>query len=150
MNNYTITNQPDILSLIMDVYGTLEECVKFISDNDTIIPNLNNDISMLAGQTVYYDDTLVVTFMPPKPVLANPVLPNTEYLWLGKQGQNMFDVCIQTYGVLDFQIKLLTDNNVDFSTTIYNQPFSYDSTLIDNSTAWSRTTGMGIVFSSSN
>ncbi len=111
---------------------------------------MDSDISMLAGQVVYYDSTLVVTYLPPKPVLATPAPPVTEYTWVGKQGQNIFDVCIQTYGILDNQIKLMNENNVDFSSTIYQQQFNYDSTIIANSNIWNRTTGAGVVFSTGN
>jgi hypothetical protein len=156
MNTYTITNPTDIFSLIMDVYGTLEESVQFISDNSNLIGSLNNDISMLAGQVVYYNSMLVVTYLPPKPVLSAPPPPVTEYSWTGMEGQNLFDVCIQTYGILDYQIKLMNDNNVGWIDNIgdyidvYMLPFNYDSTLIASSTIWNRTTGMGVVFSTGN
>lgn len=65
MNTYIIANPTDIFSLIMNVYGTLEESVQFISDNSIVIDSLETDISMLAGQVVYYNSTLVVTYLPP-------------------------------------------------------------------------------------
>jgi hypothetical protein len=129
------------------VYGTLEESIAFVSDNFALIPSLSANISMLAGETVYYDATLVVTFLSPRPVLSTPSAPVTEYAWMGREGQNMFDVCIQTYGILDMQIKLLNDNNLNFSSTVFEQQFSYDSTQIANSNIWNRSTGMGIIFS---
>jgi|SRR6185312_10548316 len=147
---YTITNPSDIFTLIMNVYGTLEESIAFISGNATLIPSLSADIGALAGKEVYYDATLVVTFLSPNPILATPPLPITEYTWAGREGQNIFDVCIQTYGVLDNQIKLLSDNNLDFTSPIFEQEFNYDSTQIANSNIWNRTTGMSIVFSTGN
>lgn len=144
---YTITNPSDIFTLIMNVYGTLEQSFKFLSDNAMLIPSLSANISALAGETVYYDATLVVTFLSPKPVLSIPIAPVTEYIWMGREGQNMFDVCIQTYGILDTQIKLLNDNNLDFSSPVFEQEFSYDSTQIANSNIWNRTTGMNVIFS---
>lgn len=150
MNLYIITNPSDIFSLIMNVYGTLEESVKFISDNSALIPSFNADVSMLAGGQVNYDAALVVTSLSPKPVLSSPVNPVTEYTWLGREGQNMFDVCIQTYGVLDEQIKLLNDNSLELTSPVYSQLFNYDSTLIGNSNIWNRSTGMGVIFSTGN
>jgi len=110
--NYTIKSPSDIFSLIMNVYGTLEESIQFVSDNTALIPSLGTDISTLAGEVISYDAALVVTPLPPKPVLITPASPITEYTWQGREGQNIFDVCIQTYGILDEQIKLMNDNNV--------------------------------------
>jgi hypothetical protein len=147
MNSYTITNPSDIFTLVLNVYGTLEESIEFISDNSALIPSLSTDVSMLAGELVYYDPALVVTALSPKPVLANPAPPSIEYTWRGREGQNMFDVCIQTYGILDEQIKLLNDNNLELTSPVFEQVFNYDSTLIANSNVWNRSTGMGIIFS---
>ena len=147
MNSYTITLPSDIFSLITNVYGTLDESVEFVLDNSALIPSLNADISMLAGDLVYYDATLVVTALSPRPVLSNPAAPLTEYTWRGRETQNMFDVCIQTYGVLDEQIKLLNDNNLVLTSPVFLQEFNYDSTLIYNSNIWNRSTGMGVIFS---
>jgi hypothetical protein len=147
MNSFTITNPTDIFSLIMDVYGTLEESIQFVSDNTTLIPSFSSDISAMAGEEVFYDATLVVTYLPPTSVLSTPPTPVTEYTWLGREGQNMFDVCIQTYGILDNQVKLLNDNNVELITQVYGLTFNYDSTLIANSSTWNRSTGMGVIFS---
>jgi hypothetical protein len=147
MNTFIITNPSDIFTLIMNVYGTLEESIIFISDNSALIPCLATNIAAMAGQEVFYEPDLVVTYLAPKPVLSTPVAPVTEYTWMGREGQNMFDVCIQTYGILDELIKLMNDNNVDFSATVYLQQFNYDSTLIANSSTWNRSTGTGIIFS---
>lgn len=150
MNSYTIENQTDIFSLILSVYGTMEESIQFISDNNNLIDSLDTDISKLAGQIVYYYSALVVTFMPPMPVLASASPVSSQATWFGKEGQNMFDICIQTYGILDNQIKLMSDNNVDFSSAIQGQEYIYDNTLIYDNTIWNRTTGMGIVISTGN
>ncbi len=53
----------NIFTLIMNVYGTLEESIQFISDNNIIINSLNSDISMLAGRVVEYNPALVVTLV---------------------------------------------------------------------------------------
>ncbi len=150
MSTYIIKNPTDIFSLIMNVYGTLEEGMKFISDNSAVLNTINSDISTLAGYAVYYDSSMVVSLLTPKSVLSTPAIPVTEYNWIGCSGQNMFDVCLQTYGKLEEQIKLMNDNNVDLSTTIFGYPFTYDSTLIANSSIWNRTTASGVVFSTGN
>lgn len=147
MNDYTITSPSDIFTLIVNIYGTLEESITFVLDNSALISTLGANISTLAGELVYYNASLVVTALTPKPVLAIPAPPTTEYTWLGRQEQNMFDVCIQTYGILDEQIKLLTDNNVLLTSPVFEQEFNYDSTLIANSNIWNRSTGMGVIFS---
>ena len=150
MKTYTITNPSDIFSLILNVYGTLEESIKFISDNAALVSSLDADVSILPGEEVFYDTVLVVTIQSPKPVLSILATPVTAYNWAGREGQNIFDVCLQTYGVLDMQIQLMNYNKVDFDSTIYNRQFKYDSTKILNSNIWNRTTGLGYVFSSGN
>jgi hypothetical protein len=156
MSSYTITNPTDIFTLIMNVYGTLEESVQLLSDNNVVINSLNSDISSLAGQVLNYDSTQVVTSLPPKPVLSTPPPPVTQYTWAGREGQNLFDVCMQTYGILDDMINLMNDNSIVWFTNlgqpfnVYGQPFNYDSTRIASSTIWNRTTGSGIVFSTGN
>jgi hypothetical protein len=147
MSFYTITSPSDIFTLIVNVYGTLEESILFVSDNSALISSLSANISTLAGEPVYYNAALVVTLLSPKTVLATPPAPVTQFTWLGREGQNMFDVCIQTYGILDSQIKLLNDNNLVLTSPVYGQQFSYNSTLIANSSSWNRSTGIGIVFS---
>jgi hypothetical protein len=156
MSTYTITNPTDIFSLIMNVYGTLEESMQLLSDNNTIISSLETDISELAGQQLYFNPALVVTWLPPQPVLSTFPAPVTEFTWVGMEGQNLFDVCIQTYGILDDLIMLMNDNNVTWLNNlgepfdVYKQPFIYDSSMIASSTVWNRTTGMGVVFSTGN
>jgi hypothetical protein len=150
MNTYTIKVPSDIFSLVISVYGTLEESVKLVSDNSALIPSFNSDISTLAGEVVSYDNTLVKTSLPPTSVLATPPPAKTQYIWTGRDGQNTFDVCLQTYGILDNQVKLMTDNSVDFTSPIFAQVFNYNSSMIASSTVWNRSTGMGVVFSSGN
>ena len=47
-------------------------------------------------------------------------------------GSTLFDVCLNTYGSLDFFYKLLVDNNITNAnyTPKTGQPFNYDETLI--------------------
>lgn len=49
-------------------------------------------------------------------------------------GQSIFDVCVNTYGSLDYLVKLMQDNgvaNVD-APVITNQAFLWDETLVSN------------------
>jgi hypothetical protein len=150
MNTFTIKAPTDIFTLVMSVYGTLEVSCKLVSDNSALISSLNSDISTLAGQTLTFDATSVKTSLPPSSVLSTPPPSHTQFTWTGREGQNMFDVCIQTYGKLDNQLKLMSDNNLDFTTPVYGQVFNYNSTMIANGTIWNRTTGTTLVFSSGN
>lgn len=49
-------------------------------------------------------------------------------------GQSIYDVCLQTYGSLDFVFKLMQDNAfTGLDTTVSSgQPFTWDSTLVVN------------------
>jgi len=150
MSIYTIKTPSDIFSLVMSVYGTLQQSCKLVSDNSGLIPSFNSDISSLAGQALQYESTLVKTSLPPVSVIPTPPSPVTQYNWTGREGQSIFDVCIQTYGILDNQIKLMNDNNVDFTVQVFAQPYNYNSSMIANSSTWNRTTGVGVIFSSGN
>ena|ERR1035437_964535 len=48
-----------------------------------------------------------------------------------KEGQNIYDVCLQTYGILDLLLKLVTDNNLSsIGADFYFKIFTFDENLI--------------------
>lgn len=51
-------------------------------------------------------------------------------------GQSLFDVCLNTYGSLDFMYKLITDNGVNniLYQPVTGQVFTYDPALTVNPT----------------
>ena len=56
---------------------------------------------------------------------------NTQYNCVA--GQSFTDVCLNTYGSLDYYIKMLNDNNVQPDDVPYTgQVIMYDNTLINN------------------
>jgi hypothetical protein len=62
-------------------------------------------------------------------------------------GQSFTDVCMNTYGSLDYYIKLLNDNNVSPDDIPYtNQVVTWDETIIADQTIYISTTQAGIIF----
>ena len=52
-------------------------------------------------------------------------------LYESKEGQNIYDVCLQTYGILDYLLKLITENNLDsIGTQFKHKIFTFDEDLI--------------------
>ena len=52
--------------------------------------------------------------------------------YVSKQGQSIYDVCMQTYGTLDLLIKLCINNNIDGVEAGFpiGKIFTFDETLI--------------------
>lgn len=63
-------------------------------------------------------------------------------------GQSLFDVCLNTYGSLDYLYKLLQDSNVASinEPVKSNQQFNWDSTLIIDQAIYRTTTLTGKIF----
>ncbi|OPZ92402.1 MAG: hypothetical protein BWY74_01597 [Firmicutes bacterium ADurb.Bin419] len=63
-------------------------------------------------------------------------------------GSTLFDVCLNTYGSLDFFYKLLIDNNIPNAnyTPKTGQAFNYDETLIVDEQTNRTTTLSGIKY----
>jgi len=49
-------------------------------------------------------------------------------------GQSLYDICLNTYGTLDYIVKLMLDNNISGLgyVPLSGQQFIYDSTLVDD------------------
>jgi hypothetical protein len=69
-------------------------------------------------------------------------------VYKAKSGQSFTDVCLNTYGSLDYFIKLLSDNNLSpEDVPVANQEVIWDETIIADQTIYINTTKAGIVFS---
>ena len=51
--------------------------------------------------------------------------------YVSKNGQNIYDVCLQTYGVLEHLLKLVRDNNLSsIGAPFFNKEFFFDEDLV--------------------
>lgn len=93
------------------------------------IQNTYQDLSLFAGQQVYYDDNLVIK----KPVQINyTIVQPTSNIAKVKAlaGQNIYDLVLSTYGNLDFLNKFISDNNISEIDMPFNgQNYIYDTTF---------------------
>ena len=66
-------------------------------------------------------------------------------------GQSIYDVCLQTYGSLDFLFKLMQDNAIDGLNTdvLSGQKFTWDETLVVNQQLNSAFAASGINYATS-
>ena len=64
-------------------------------------------------------------------------------------GQSIYDVCLQTYGTLDFFYKLLQDSNVlnADAAVVSGQKFLWDDTLVQNQQVNNAFAASGIYYS---
>lgn len=64
-----------------------------------------------------------------------------------QEGQSLSDVCLNTYGSLDFYVKMLTDNNLSPEDTPNGSTIvNWDETLVKNQTIQQLTTKNKIIF----
>lgn len=53
--------------------------------------------------------------------------------YLAKNGQSIYDVCLQTYGSLNFLYKLIKDNSLlGINDTVQNKKIIYDESLVED------------------
>lgn len=143
MNNYTVKNKPDIFTLAMGVYGTLEETVKLCNDNNIDISSAD----IYPGQVLAFDSTLVVPITPLQIIQPPQPAPPETLPFKAVYGQNQFDVALNTYGTIEQYIKMLVDNNVDNSYIPNAKVYTFTLHLIKDVNIYNETTAKGIIFS---
>lgn len=133
---YRVKYQETIYDLAILLYGDLSYMFKLMQDNPAIT-NLNFDFDANAGLTILYDPKVK---KPPQTKRKTSWVIATNVGRLGPNigqftavfGQNLYDVCMMTYGSLDQFQKLISDNNIGNSdhTDITGKVFKFDTTLI--------------------
>ncbi len=97
---------------------------------NSFITSTSQDLSLFAGQQVFYDDALVIK----KPVQINySVVQPTSNIAKVKAlaGQNIYDLVLSTYGTLDLIDKFIADNSIsDINMKFTGQIYSFDTTLV--------------------
>lgn len=97
---------------------------------NSFITSTSQDLSLFAGQQVFYDDALVVK----KPVQINySIVQPTSNIAKVKAlaGQNIYDLVLSTYGTLDLIDKFIADNSIsDINMKFTGQIYSFDTTLV--------------------
>ena len=97
---------------------------------NSFITSTSQDLSLFAGQQVFYDDALVVK----KPVQINySIVQPTSNIAKVKAlaGQNIYDLVLSTYGTLDLIDKFIADNSIsEINMKFTGQIYSFDTTLV--------------------
>lgn len=65
------------------------------------------------------------------------------------EGQSLFDVCLMTYGSLEYMYKLIQDNNIDSinENNLSQKEFTFDTSLINDSLLYSKNINTNTVYS---
>lgn len=140
---YKVLNTPSLFDLILSVYGTLDESVQLLYDN-----NLNFNSIPYPEQEIEYNINYVI-MIPPQPVISAPVQANPIIKYKAFYNQNIFDIALNTYGGLDYVVKLLLDNSMDWNSN-YFTTFVFDSSLIEDINVYNYGTGKGVVYVTGN
>ena len=125
---YKIPPNITLQDLCIRIYNTLDAMYDLTSRNSMLVGM--NDLTLLAGLDVYYNSDLGSK----KAVQINytfiePQISKIKYV--GKYGQSIYDIVLQTYGTLDFLDKFIADNNItDISADFSQQIFTIDATKI--------------------
>lgn len=60
-------------------------------------------------------------------------------LYVSKEGQSIYDVCLQTYGTLEYLFKLIRDNNIgSVSAQFFHKEFFFDEDLVEDYLLYSK------------
>lgn len=92
--------------IVIEVYGTLAELYRFVSDNNI---DLSQPIS--SGQAFIYDDSIGIEL--PFVVDAKPVVISTERSYRGIDGQSIYDVAVITIGGFEGFFDMLKNSGID-------------------------------------
>lgn len=121
----------------MSVYNTLEEAVKFCTDN-----NLTFNSAIIPGTQVVYS-----VIQSSDPVSSQSSVFPVTLDFMGRYGQNLFDVCLNTYGTLEYYVKMLVDNKYDNTLIPNNNLFIFTPNLVVDVNIFNTVTGKGVYYS---
>jgi hypothetical protein len=138
----TVKNSPDIFTLALGTYGTLDEAVKLCDDNA-----LTFNSAIKPGEVIIYDSTLVIPIQKASVVLPVQATLYANLNFTSVYGQNQFDIAINTYGTIDQYIKMLVDNNVDNDYIPSGKMYTFSLPLITDVNIYNETTAKGVIFS---
>jgi len=143
MKQFIVKNSPDIFTLALSVYGSIEETVKLCNDNNLTIVNTG----VKPATVIEYDSTLVVPITPVQAMQKPQPAPQEILSFKSVYGQNQFDVVLNMYGTIEQYVKMLVDNNVDNYYIPSGKVYTFALHLIKDVNIYNETTAKGIIFS---
>lgn len=142
MKTISVQYNNTIFDLSLKTYG-IENVFKFIQEN-AFIDSINYDFNANPGKTIEYDETFKVP--QPKIVLGAQIQSGNSGQFKSSNGQSIFDLCIQTYGSLEFLYQFINENNVGslLSNDIDERVFTFDKRKIKDNIFYNNITGKGV------
>ena len=108
MSQLVINDNITIYDLALQTGYTLDYIYKLIQEN-SILANVNTAPPKL--NVVNFDNTFVPKKVPTLTLKQNKLASDVDTL-LKLDGQSIYDICLQSYGTLDFVYKLIQGNNL--------------------------------------
>lgn len=146
MSNYVAKANQSIFDICLSTYGGFDEIIKLCSDSNIT----DNSQPSYFNQSFSFDPALV----QPLPTFSIPIVvqASTIKIFTGKNNQSIFDVAIQTYGNMDNIVKLCMDSGIDgfADATYFQKLFTYDASLISDSTVSDNVNNNNIIFATGN
>jgi hypothetical protein len=139
-----------VSDLVVQLYGSLDYSVKFMKDNP-FITSITFDISILAGQYVSYDPTISQAI--PANLAPAPTIVPTNGVHVVQPGQTVQDILMQTYGSMDYAVKLMRENGIDNimvqSDSLIGKNIIFDKTLVQNQSIYNHNKNKSIIYATS-
>ena len=157
--NAQVLGQPDIFSLILQVYGSLDLTIQFLNDNNLNLANYGSfydsfddsfeigSSGITPGMIISYNPALIVPITGFQSAQQPGYIVPSTISFTSKYGQNLFDVNLNTYGNLENYVKLIVDNSKTDLTVNAGEVFNFTTILVNNADIYNLTTGRGYVFS---
>lgn len=142
MKNYTVKNGPDIYSLALLVYGSLENVVKLCNDNGLTLSS-----TIKPGTVIVYDPTLVRPITPVQVKQVPQPAPAKTLTFKSIYGQNQYDIALNTYGSIENYIQMLLDNGTDHDYIPQGKEYVFTTHLVKDVNVYNETTARGVIFS---
>jgi hypothetical protein len=109
LKEYKIKYNQNLYDICVILYGGLDYLSSLFQYN-LFITDYNMDLSMYAGISIIYEDSLSIT-TPVEISSAAQSQSTTETKKFNKM-QSIYDACTETYGSLDYMIRMLQDNKI--------------------------------------
>lgn len=106
--NYTVKYKETLFSLAVNLYGSVENSVKLLLENESIISDINEDIE---GETIVYDADYKAEISVPLISKKKPVISLAKN-YQPYENQTIFDIALMLDGDLESIINLVHNSTI--------------------------------------
>lgn len=106
--NYKVRYQESLFSLAVSLYGSVENSVKLLLENESVIDDINTDIE---EKTIVYDSDFKAVNVVPLSVSQKPVISLAK-TYQPYENQTIFDITLMLEGNLESIISLVHNSTL--------------------------------------